>query len=368
MKPDQRLRSYTSVPVADWLPPEDPALSYDESDRVRELAAVYPALEPTFVSAGDRTFGEGLDALLLLGSWPTYNEMNMHWVHEIYRQAGRVGARVIFNADMGDAGVSFDGYSALAEWAVRGDWGRFLREIGSLQDGRSFLRKAGSLGLKPHVPATLQDRTDRFRGHYTSPFESWCPLDPRHPAVAGALKRAAATGRSASIHPPSSVASAREQMIAPTVSEGAEFNQAMRLLHGVETRDLTAFRPLFELVVSLPPHYFLRDGETRWLARRIAEGRVPSSVSTSQSTGIQSADFPDRIARDAAKVRDYVAQDVPRGSAAELIDRARITGYLDRHVAGSGVGSHRWQKLVCALPRGAALARFAQHVEGFNVG
>lgn len=157
-------------------------------------------------------------------------------------------------------------------------------------------------------------------------------------------------------------------MIAPTVSEGPEFNQAMRLLHGVETRDLTAFRPLFELAVSLPPHFFLRGGETRWLARRIAEGRVPSSVSASQSTGIQSADFPDRIARDAARVRDYVAQDLPRGSAAEVIARARITGYLDRHVAGRGVGSHRWQKLVCALPRGAALARFAQHVEGFNVG
>ncbi len=364
----RRLQSFTAVPVQEWLPQSGEGLIYDEQPRVEALAKLCPAIDPHFVEAQENHFGEYLDRMFLLGSWPTYNEMNMHWVHAIYRAARTGGSDVLFNADMGDAGFSYDGLSGFPTWLGSGRWPHLFRELQAAEDGRSFSRQFISRAVWPLLPRGLRRNIDKLRRVWSDPLATWCPLDPDHSAVQNAISRAAGDGHDIDLYQRSNAAQARAAMIAPTVSDGPEIYQALRLLHGIETRDLTAFRPLFEMCAGLPDTFHFREGQSRWLARKVAEGRVPEMVVHGTETAIQSADFIARVSRDGALIEALLANNPPDGSASSLIDHERLARDLDAIKHPDRGGPYAWLRLACALPRGVALSRFVRYAEGHNNG
>ncbi len=365
---DQGIKSYTSVPVAGWVPQPDPRLVYDESDRVRALARMYPALDPVFLTGEEAVFGEDLDKLIALTGWPSFNEMNMHWLHTLHRQAARDGNHVLMDGDFGDAAFSYDGLTGFPTWLRQGKWARLLRELRSFPDPRPLWRRALSLAVMPHVPHNWRRRIDEMRGNIVSPLDSWCPLDPQSDIVRGALARAEADGHDPYFYSSSSSAHARAKMLAAAQSEGAELSLGMRLLHGVETRSPLGYRPLLEFCAGIPDEQFLRDGASRSLARRFLHGRIPNEVAQDTQTAIQSADFLGRVLRDREAMLAGLARIGEQSIAACVIDLPRIRQYLEDHAGAQSTGPLHWLRMTCAVPRGLALARFAQFVEGSNDG
>jgi asparagine synthase (glutamine-hydrolysing) len=63
---------------------------------------------------------------------------------------------------------------------------------------------------------------------------------------------------------------------------------------GVDERDVTADRRLAEFCLRLPPEQLLRNGTTRWLARRALSDRLPESLLKGQR-GYQYPDWYERI-------------------------------------------------------------------------
>jgi len=368
MQADTPLRSFTAVPKAEWLPKAQPGLVYDESARVNALAARYPRIEPHFVTGGTTVVDDRDDALATLAGWPVFNAMNMHWVHAIQREAAQAGCDALLIGDAGDAGLSYDGLTAYPNWLRHGRLTHLLRELRARDDGRSLWRKAVSLAVLPFAPVALRRAIDKLRGRYTAPFDSWCPLDPDSDPARRAMRVASQHGHDVDLYPFANAAAARASMVAGMVSDGAEIALGLRLLHGIETRDLTAFRPLFELCAGMPDGLFLRDGRTRWLARKLLDGRVPDEVAWGGETAIQSADFLGR----AVLARDSLTQMIDRMDrarpAAQLIDLQRLRGYIAANEGPQSGGGRHWLRMTCAVPRGLALARFAQLVEGHNDG
>ncbi|TNE33777.1 MAG: hypothetical protein EP350_03445 [Alphaproteobacteria bacterium] len=365
---DQRVRSYTAVPIAGWVPKANPRLIYDESARVHAFAEMHPQLDPVFLTGEEAEFGADIDAMALLSGCPGFNEMNMHWLHGLYRKAAGDGKHVLLDGEFGDAAFSYDGMTGYPTWLKRGKWAHLLRELNASPDQRPLWRKALSLAAMPHLPFTWRRRIDELRGLSVSPLETWCPLDPNSEIVRGALARAEADGNDPWMYAPASAAKARVSMLAAAQSEGGEIALGLRLLHGVETRSPLAFRPLVEFCSGVPDEQYLRNGMPRSLARRLLKGRIPDEIVEGRQNAIQSADFLGRVARDRGSMLRSLAR-IGDGSLADsVIDLPRIRQYLEMHEGTEVKGADHWLRMTCAVPRGIALARFVQFVEGSNDG
>lgn len=362
------LRSYTSYPVADWLPRSDERLAYDERPHVDALAARYPNLHPSFVTGEEARFGEDLDRLTRLAAWPTANEMNMHWVHAIHAKAASDGCDVMLHGELGDSSISYEGVTAFAGWLLGGRWQRLWSELGEMDEARPIWRRFASYAVLPILPRWMRISIDRMRGHLKSPFERWSPLDPHHPQTRSALKRALSDGHDVHYHAPHSSHEARAAMIALPVSEGPEVDLGLRLMHGIERRDPFAFRPLWEFCAGLPDELFIRNGMRRWLARELLSKRAPAHIADQSRVAIQSADMLGRMQRDRAQILDEIAMFKSTLPSDHAIDLDRLAAIAEGCNGPRGPGERDWLRVVAQLPRGLALARFAMHVEGRTFG
>src|SRR5205823_2532864 len=89
----------------------------------------------------------------------------------------------------------------------------------------------------------------------------------------------------------------RDETLTLPSQDGSDIDQAFDLIHGMETRDPTSYRPLVEFCLGIPDDQYLRNGETRRLARRMLKGLVPDMVLDETRTGLQAADWHLRLGR-----------------------------------------------------------------------
>lgn len=359
----QQLRSYTSVPVTEWLPKTDPRLVYDETANVELLAARYSNLVPTFMTAEHRRFGADLDQLLDLGGWPTVNEMNMHWVHEIHHQAAEHGCDVLLNAEFGESSISYDGMTAFPGWLSRGKWLHLLKELRAFRDNRTFLRRAAALAMLPLLGSRWRGRLNRLRGRKDLAIERWSPANCDNHHVIDAVERAVLDGHDLSFAQHCDTQESRAAMMITQVSEGSELDLSLQLMHGIQRRDPTAYRPLWEFCASLPDELFFRDGIDRRLARRMLSQYAPQSIAWQNKTGIQSADFAGRLQRDSETMLRATQSLNPADSLHGIIDCDRINTILRACSDPNGDSERDWLKLASLVPRGVAMAWFVRHVE-----
>ena len=360
---DRSLRSYTSVPVTEWLPKDDPRLSYDEGESVRLLASQYRNLIPSFIEAMHAPIGGNAKDLLTLGCWPTANEMNMHWVHAIHEQAGKDGCDVMLHAELGDSSISYDAQTAFPNWLARGEWRRLAIELAAISDDRSFLRRAIALSLVPRLPNGIRQKLDELRELNRDDFERWSPLRANDPETLKALARANQEGHDIAFRTGSDSLAARAAMIAAPLSEGPELDLALRLLYGVSRRDPTAYLPLWEFCASLPDDVYLRGGVNRRLARLLLKDHVPEAIWSQERVGIQSADFRERLTKDAKNLLEELKLLEGSSEALSLIDFDRIKTILCGYAHNKEDREKDWLKVTSVVPRGIALARFVRHVE-----
>lgn len=362
------LRAYTSVPMEGWTPPPRPGIFGNEADHVRALSAMYPAILPHFVSAPEARYGERLDAMFLLGSWPIHNEMIQASGHEAYALAVSHGCDAMFVGDNGNAGFSHDGWTGFPTWFRQGKWLRLLREVAASTDPRPAWRRFLSLAVMPNMPESVR------RWRYTDPrlrpppHETWCVGRPGFLETTGASERADAAWFNDRHLRFGDAAAWRDEIVTNMTCEAAEIELAFTLYHGITRRDPTAYRPLFELCAGFPDEQYLRGGEDRWLARRLLKGRIPEMVRTETRSGRVGSDWPIRVMRE----REEMLAEL---DAMRHDDRLNQAFDFDRMIAnlaafqGKDVPGELWQERInSGIGRALATARFVRYVEGRNAG
>ncbi len=362
------LRSYTSVPAPGWAASPRKQSFGDESAHVKALCAMYPQILPTFVDGASIRFGERLQPSMLLSGWPTYNEMNGHWVHAAFEMAADAGVDAMFGGSMGNASFSYDGLTGFPSWLADGSWLRLMRELRAYRsDARPLWRKFVSLAIMPHVPQALKLAVDRRRGWRTPPFETWCPMREDYALRSGALARAKRERHDLEGYDIASARQWREEVVTGLLG-GPEISFGLTLLYGIPMRDPTAFHPLVELCGGIGDEQYLRGGVDRWLARRLLKNRVPEMVWNERRAGMQSPDWPMRFARE----RDAILAELnamtndPRMAA--VFDLSRLTRNLQEW-DGQDIPERRdAAKINSGVSRAISTARFVKFVEGRNVG
>ncbi|MGV3513209.1 MAG: asparagine synthase-related protein [Novosphingobium sp.] len=362
------LRSYTSIPANGYVPGTRTMSFGDEAEHVRDLCAMYPQIQPTFIQAADMRFGERLNALMLVSGWPMYNETNSHWFHAGLERAAADGVDVMLTGDSGNAGFSYDGWTGFATWLAEGKWLRLVRELKAFPfDDRPMWRKLVSRAVMPHVPLSLKRRIDAGRGWRGSPFATWSPLREDWAHNSGLLDEVGDDGFTLYDYDVATSREWRDRIVTRSSNGGSEILLGFELLYGVPIRDVHAYAPLLELCAGIPDEQYLRDGQDRWLGRRVLAGRVPERVWKELRMGRQAADWPMRMQRD----RDAMLEELESLSRderiAEVIDFPRLIKSLREWDGQDRPERRDSTQLVAALGRGLSTARFIRFAEGRNV-
>lgn len=366
LAPEKQLRSYTWKPVDAFVPNDHPGFFDNETDHVRELAAMYPQLVPSFISEPDVEFGHYHDSIFLLSGWPSYSYLS--WVDRLLEQSYSDGCDVMLTGALGNPTFSYDGMTGLAEWLRSGNWVRLISELRKQNYPRSFLRRLYRMAIKPNLPLNLKKRIDQAKGVLHSPFDLWVPMKEDFATGNGAMERAEELGFDYHFFAFSSAAKMRELSIQFFEAETAQIHQGTRLLHGVEVRQPLAYRPFVELCAGIPDSQYLRGGQNRWLARRLLKGRIPEVVRTELREGNDTADWPIHMMKHRPgllKEMEALKTDERLGA---IFDFDRLHETLEQWDGTNAPGSYNETKIPASIGRAIRTARFVKHVEGRNVG
>lgn len=366
--PQASIPTYTSVPAREWSQPEDWPSIGDEGPYVRAIGEMYPQLRQQFIEGTELRLGDKLDAFALVSGWPMYNEMMSHWLHPALQQAAGDGVDVMLVGDAGNTGFSYDGHTGFATWLREGRIAKTIRELRAFSDPRSFPRKFLSRAVMPHVSPRLRAAIDRHREWNFDAYSTWSPLRRDYAENSGLIARLDEIGCDTAFYDVPTSREWRSYMVQNPSIGGPEIGLGHQLLYGVPMRDVHAYVPLIELCAGIPDDQYLRDGQGRWLARRVLAGRVPDMVWQETRSMRQCADWPWRMKRDRALIIAEL-EDLGRDERiAGIFDIERLVRNLRAWDGENRIDRQDVYHIQAAVTRGLSGARFLRFVEGRNGG
>jgi asparagine synthase (glutamine-hydrolysing) len=360
----ETLHAYTSVPVERWRPDPAARRNGDERSGVDAFLAMHPEIEHTYVRAGGRGLFDYLDTIIDGADAPPRNAMNLFWIHEIHRLTRDRGARVVFTGGGGNMTLGWDGATLPVDLLRMGHFRALARELTGDRRARvPVLQPLFTDLVLPYAPRRAWLAYRRVRG---ATVHRWSLFSAVNPAYAEAMevdRRAEAFGFDDGFRPPRGRAEAQAAFMANAFQEGGDIRRGMSAVHGTEMRDPTMDRRVVELAFRIPPGQFRRNGERRWLQKRMLAGQAPPAVLDPRRRGVQAADARLRIGADLGRIRIEVDEAAADPQLSRMLDvdalraslRAAEWWTADQDPSDPGLG-------VIRLSRALATARFVQAV------
>ncbi|WP_066559628.1 asparagine synthase-related protein [Croceicoccus bisphenolivorans] len=357
MAEGQKLQSFTFEP----MPGDHGNVSagHFASDRpaVEALAQRYPRLQPHFVQNEGINFAHRLEDYFLAGdaAYPAYSLVEMHGP---WQAAADAGCDWLFTGEFGNQTFSNDGRWAFVEFMRRGKWielWRVLRDFPG--DDRSMLRKLAARSLLPMLPAAVRGA---LRTLVHGPAEK--PLI--RPEV---MERLQIQERRAEFFGEREWFRSHEQFVEVfwrQASSGGEMVYAIEQLHGFRLRGIPRYRPLIEFCLSIPTQQFVRDGQMRWLARRMAMDKLPEAQRTNVNYGLHGVDWHQRNTPYLPEMRVELERIADDPMMSQIVDVDRAVELLDKWPDRPTV--HGRAEILYPVAAAIIAGRFARYVDGRN--
>lgn len=360
---DRKLRTYTFHPLDEWRQQAPPAQFVDERPYVKDFLAMHPGIEGRFID--NRHIGydhRSTELFRASGSaWPAMVLAPVH--HGLAMAAADDGCDWLFNASAGNLSFSNGAPWAWREFLLKGQWRQLWQlAAGRPEDSRSVPRRIAAHSVLPLLPPGWRSALQRLvHGADRSPARN-ALVRADHPDVQAI---AAASGH---VIDDSHARSQRHWLAlnAPWFGLGSELGHGYEQVFGLRTRDVTQYRPLLEFCFAIPTDQFVRDGETRWLARRMGEGRLPEGLRLNRRYGRHGADWFPRLTPRLAELREGIERlsDLPEIAPYIDIDRARhlLDNWPDEEPPVGALET----ELRFSLPSVLLMAQFVRHITGRN--
>ena len=363
----QTLPSFTFHPEDGWDGITTRGGLGDESDFVRAFAAMHPRLEPHFTA--NQGYGHDYrwsQLFHMMGGAPTHLS-NMYLFHGLFSLARDRGCDLLLLSEWGNQTFSNKGQWSFVEFFVTGQWRQLLLALSrNPHDDRSLLRRFLALSVAPLLPRPLYRSLRRaFKPHADLPVESFTPLNKTYRLESGAEQRLRASGREFGIWHARNRRHALEMDVSQSDWEGPEIYQAFEQLYGVRQRDPTAYRPFAEFCFGLPTRMYMRDGESRWLAKQLSKGLMPEEQRRNLLNGRWDADWHLRVGRQRAEYLAEIDRIGEDSRLARMLDLPRVRAALEDFPTSTPT-DQRMYSLEFVLPRLLLTARFVNWAEGNN--
>lgn len=366
------LRSYTGIPENSWDGRVRPGRLGDESGPVRAFAAMYPELDPHFVSAERVSGDQGVDMIETYADMPVRAASNA-WGSAIFRQCRYEGHRLMVSGAGGNGSISLSAANELfAQWLRTGHWIRLACEArfhAAGRDDKSVVRAFAQAAIA-NLPDQLYKRYLRWRGYDKwFGFEAFSAIRPEFAQDMKVRERMAEHGWDDHYRlRPSRRDMMRTILLRGTRNDTGGLIEPLKAMTGVEMMAPLEDRKLVEFCYAIPDDQFYAGGADRRLVRRMMAGRLPRQVQDA-SRGEQESDWHTRNTRDLARIREEVHRldEVP--SVASRIDTGRMIGVIENWPSQTPVSKAEYPEYAMArfgIGRALSVARFINQVEGRN--
>jgi len=370
----KRLPAFTWVPEDGWDGRTEPHCYGDETPYVKAIAAAHAELDLNFVNAEGLGHYHKQDELLHVAEMPFRNALNVTWMHAILGEAKRRGITVMLEGIMGNMTLSYRGDGVYTHLWRQGEFRRLLGEIGSLgRDPVSLVRNTLSNLVWPLGPEWLWALKERLRGRgpLNTRWLRYVAIDPEYGSRMRIPERARDSGFNYFGKWPARMRDVWEwTLMRHVAAEMGDIRQGLTALYGVDMRDPFSNRRMIEWSLGVPEDQFLRNGQGRWLIKRLMKGVLPDSVLFKpKNVGRQTSDWHLRLTRDLPRIRDDLKALAEDPDTARMIDIPRLQALVDDwpdHTITDSADDRRFF-LPVNLPLALQVGRFVQRVKGTNL-
>ncbi|UIJ46188.1 asparagine synthase-related protein [Sphingomonas cannabina] len=357
------LTAFTAAPDHSFI--ERPGRFGDEWGHAARVAAMHANIEHVRISNTDTPLEEVLDRRTQVQDVPLLNLSNTVWGSAIDREARdrRIGVMLI--GQMGNMSFSYDGGELLGMEMRRGRIDRVAATLLAIRRAQHW-RWATLAGA--FADAAFPDLARRLRklvGKGPPEFFDCCAINRDFLRARGREGEVLAYGGDLRRLSGGDSRMLRLGVLARSSIRG-DFARTSRRLYGVDTRDPTIDRRLFELCLTIPEEQFLHHGVHRSLARRALRGIIPDLLVDEYRKGLQAADWAHGFEAALSGLKAEVARLRESRGSTKWIDLDRVQRMLDAWPGADAAGRLMATEYTTAVSRAIATGRFIRKIEGGN--
>ena len=362
---NQRLAAFTGVPRRGFDGPVPAGTYADESRFVDAISKTASNIDVTYVhNDADNDLAE-LERFFIALQGPVRNPTNLGWVLAILRLARTQGRRVLLGGLQGNYTISWNGWSQAAAHLKRGRLRTAYRQWHQYYRRTPYSRWVAfrKLLAEPLVPERLGDWADRRRRpNRIAAWQDHAPVRPDFAAAMGVDARAKKAGHDFlyRMRP-----NERSKGFAQ-VDYAGDWHAAEKAVTGVEVRDPTADIDVVSYCFGVPPEQYLVEGIDRSLIRRAMWGLLPEMVLTNRLSGLQGADWYEKLESQRGEFKRQIAEFSQSPLASRIIDLPRLDRAVANWPTGCWYRPEIFREYNLALTRGVAGGRFLRWFESAN--
>ncbi len=347
---EQRLVSFTAVPVPGYDGSALLGRFGDEGPMAADVAALYPNIEHVRVNAAGQDLVASFQRDARLSGEPTFNPTNLLWINAIRDAMRSRGLNVLLQGAGGNATISLGGLIGLSELARRGQWIRLFRLVRELRaGGHTSWRGGASWATGWIIPSRLRRLYHPELRNFSLRYSAV------HPRLISEFQlRENALDEFYGVE--TSTVSVRRSLY-DYYDPGVQ-NTVSAVGWEIEQRDPTQDKRIFEFCFGIPIEQFLVGGQSRSVIRRAMQGRLPESTLRRTTRGLQAADWYLTVRAALPQLRAELTRVERSPLARHVIDTPRLRTLLDTFPSSSSHTSEAGDTWHLALTRGMAVASF----------
>jgi len=353
-----QLPTFTEVPRAGFA--FETSRRYgNERPWVEAICRRNQSLRPRFIVGLTEPLLARIDQRLAELDAPYRNPFNQLWLEKIFRTAAEEGCNVMLTGQSGNMTLSYDGLWALPELFLRGHW----KLLSGAIRGASKASGVKSTGLirsnliKPLLPKHLWDLIQKARTRRPS-WAAYSALNPDFASEIEIESINAAAGHDASYRPRLSARENRRNAFLGLDFRG-EIIQQLAAHSGVELRDPLGDIRFAQWSFSLPESQFLSDKGHRLLSKRIAADYLPQTVLDNQRSGLQGADWSERLEADLESLETELETLASSELCCRILDIEKMRTLLESWQGNLNGSQQAYRQCLCrALVAGRMLWSF----------
>lgn len=363
----QRLTAYTAVSPVDWKQTRPFGWRTDEGPIATAVAQRLANVDHVLVRGRGRFDFEALDHHADAFEHPLRDLNNGGWREDLHGRARERGIRVMLSGGMGNRTLSYDGLGLLPYLLRHGRLVELLTEWTLLhrKEGTAY-RNLVALTLGPYFPDALWRFVDRLLGRPDPASLFYTGIN----ADFFSAQKLREVVRSRSLSKPAFRRGddrAMHHFCVRTPDLGNVWGGALAA-YDLEIRDPLGDRRLRAFRARLPERQFLRQGQTRWLARRAMAGVLPKEVTEQRLRGRQAAEWFEAASGSLDLLREEVGRLGRNDRLQRIINLAEINGLLRNWPAiPTPDQAAAYQRLLSIISAAHFMRRFMEKPEGAPV-
>ncbi len=362
---NRRLAAFTGVPRHGFNSPVPDGCYADETPYVDAVQKQAGNIDVEYVRNNECDDFAQLERFFIALDGPVRNPTNFGWMMAVLQRARAQGRRVLLSGLYGNYTISWNGWSQAADHLLHGRLLLAYRQWQLYYRNTSYSRWVAlrKILVEPLIPASLGDWADHRRHpNRIEPWQDHAPIRPDFAAAMAVGSRAKKVGHDFLYR------MRRDERASglAQIDYVGDWHAAEKAVTGIEVRDPTADMDVVSYCFGVPPEQYLAEGIDRSLIRRAMWGLLPEKVLTNRLSGLQGADWHEKLESQRREVSFQIAELAKSPLARKIIDLGRLENAVKNWPTGGWHTAKIFREYNLALTRGVAGGRFLRWIESAN--